>query len=114
MTFSINSLMIDDVAPIYYTPKFFNMLETHMVLLRQSIRTYTIDIVPADRVKYDGDLYGLLLEYGIPLKYHYIVMRLNELNSPQGYNPDIESLLAPDPTTIESLRNVLATIYNVM
>jgi hypothetical protein len=114
MAFSINNLMVDDGDSIFYDPEFHVTMESHMPWLRQLASTTTITLLPIDSVKYDADLGGLLQKYNVPVCYHWIVMRMNKLNSPSEFNSTITSLLIPSGDAIESLRRVLATVYSVV
>lgn len=107
-------MTIDDLASpagadIYYDQKFRVVLEDHMTFLRNHPTTSTISIKDHDAFKYEGDLSSLLLIYRVPAQLHWIVMRMNNFNSPAECPPDIKILSVPSTELIDRIRAVHLT-----
>ena len=80
---------------------FLNILEDHMFLLKNSnVRLLTIK--ENEGYKYEGDFYGLLTFMNVPSKYHYVTMRVNDLETPNDY-PGFTQILIPDYNIVETL-----------
>lgn len=103
MVMTIHREMIDEGASLFYDQGFRAVLETHMDYLRRHPESdfLTIETYPAH--KYEYDLYGLLAYYKVDLKYHWLVMRMNELTSPTEYSSEVTALIIPSNTVINSI-----------
>lgn len=109
MTMSINGRMVNEGADVYYTPEWHRFIESHLHWLRKLASNVVLNIEPSDAYKYEADLQGLLQAYNIPMEYHFIVMRMNDMTSPTHYAMSTTQLILPDFQQIESLRSVFAT-----
>ena len=101
---SIDSLMAIQGASVYYGPSFRNVLEDHLTYLKGLDSTTVINVEPIVAYKYEFDLYSLLFYYDIPMHLHWLVMRLNGFTSPTEATADITSLLIPDSTVVDQIR----------
>ena len=101
--------MTNSGPDIYYDIAFRNILEDHVTFLRNNKETVTIMIEPAYAYKYEGDLFGLLSKYNIDFELHWIIMRVNKMVSPTETTDMLSSLLIPNRTVIERIRNVYMT-----
>lgn len=79
MAISINKLAISTDKKLFYDQTFRRHLEAYMEWFRQHPETTVIPVDPHDAYKYEGDLYGLLSVNGIPIEYHWLVMRVNDI-----------------------------------
>lgn len=88
----------------YYTDQFRNVLEDHMTYLREAASTTVMNVDPIKAYRFEFDLNGLLLDMGIPLYLHWVVMRMNNFASPQDVPADLTQLLIASPDEIEVIR----------
>ena len=104
----INNL-INDIEDIYYDKDFLILIESYLTHLRNSTKVTFVNVNDAKNYKYVGDFYGLLNEFRIDKKYHYIVLRINKLNNSGDYKGNLDIIILPDFTEIEQMKNVLLT-----
>jgi hypothetical protein len=107
-------MLIDNIATnpgpdIYYNQNFRVVLEDHMTFLRNHSETTTASVTPSQAFKYEGDLAWLLYELNIPAHLHWVVMRINKLNSPVDLGKDCNYLFIPNPSVIERIRSTYST-----
>jgi len=100
---TLDARMPDDGPAVFYEAGFRQMLEDHMVYLREHPSTDTMDISPHVANKHHGDLVGVLLHYEIPLHLHWPMMRLNNYTSPMQYSANDLTLMYPAQTVISML-----------
>lgn len=110
---AVDSYLVDDGGDIYYDDDFRNVLEAHMTYLRSASSTTVMNVDPHDAYVYEFDLNGLLLKMGIPLKLHWVVMRMNNYRSPQNVPADLSTLLIAAPNEIEVLRQSFQTAAKI-
>lgn len=86
-----------------YQPKVIQKLEDYKTFLVNdpTTRVEVIDNQLAN--KYKGDFYGLLLSLGISLNYHWIIMRMNGLASPEDYKGTELLICIPSTSVIDTL-----------
>lgn len=108
----INRLVKNTSDNGYFEHNFIVMLESHMTTLRTSENLTPINVTSQQNYKYVGDLYGLLTELGIDLKYHYITSRFNGYKNSNDFKGDKEVLILPDFSQIELLKTLQQTKIN--
>lgn len=108
----IDKLQSSVGADIYYDGNFRNVLDDHMTYFRGSSSTKTITIEPIYADKYEGDLSGLLSQYGIAVEYHWVIMRLNNFTSFNDNSRNLSQLLIPNFDEVEQIRQVHRTVQN--
>lgn len=106
---TIDSLMIQEGANIYYTDGLRNVIEDHMTYLRTHPTTRVIDVTPKQAERFEYDLIGLLNELQIPMYLHWVVARANNFNSLNEVPSDLVRLLAPDPKEVAKLQQTYQT-----
>lgn len=125
MSITSSSLMVNEGDSVYYTAAWRLMIETHLLFLINHPYTVPQSIAAHDVYKYEGDLYGMLAKLNIAPQYHFAIMRMNGLTSPQDFrlenfipDPDLLgndeamiTLLMPSQTVLENLRTVFQTSY---
>lgn len=76
---------------LYYDSKFRMVLEHHMKLLKERLKPAG---VPTDLPSYTerGDFRMFLLEIGVPVHLHWIIMRLNGISDVTNWYPLTEGL----------------------
>ncbi len=108
MAMPINSLMISDGDSVYYDNDFRLMIESHMGWLRSRSDYSFQTIDPFLAYKYRGDFDGLMLSMGIPAKYHWFYLRLNDYTSPREFKGDETGIYYMPEAYLDQLR----TRYN--
>ena len=90
----------------YNSDGFKKILEDHLSIIKSN--TNTIEVAPIDANRFEYDLFSVLRELKIDPKLHWIIMRVNGMNSPADYKKEMLQLQIPDEDYFDSL---LAT-YN--
>jgi hypothetical protein len=101
---AVDTMLTAQGAAVYYTDAFRNVLEDHMTYLRKATSTTVMNVDPIKAYRFELDLDGLLLDMGIPLYLHWVVMRMNNLSSPQQVPADLTTLLICAPSELEMIR----------
>ena len=110
---SIDSLMIDPGSTVYYDEDFRNVLEDHMTYLREHVQTQTILLDIGRVYKYEYDLYGLLASYDLPTWMHWVIGRMNKFTSPHELLQGQLTLLIPNNTVVDRIRQSHMTTRRV-
>lgn len=105
----INRLMGNDGDSIYYSQRFRRYLETYMPYLRNHVDSEDLVIDHHDLYKFEGDFYGLLSKYNIERKYHWIVLRINDLLNPNEVPQHLEGIKIPNPSQISKIVQIYKT-----
>ena len=103
MAMSITNLMSSDGPSVYYTDSLRVTLESHMTYLREHPNTVMREVQPQLAHKYEYDFYGLLTAMGYPRHLHYVIMRMNDLDSPQAFRETTYAILVPDTTVVDAI-----------
>lgn len=94
---------------IYYSERFRQMLEDHLLIIR-NMRTNTLMTLTEDDGatlnRYVGDFYGFLTAKMIPSQYHWTVMRINGFRSRFDLDLSLEQLILPDYVYIDKLASL--------
>jgi len=101
---TVDGFLIEAGLDIFYDDGFRRVLEDHMTYLRSHSTTTIMQVDPIKAYRFEFDLNGLLLDMGIPLRLHWIVMRMNNLKSFQDVPADLTQLKICDPAQIDMLR----------
>jgi len=102
----VDSLRDYAVAPVpdfMRDEKFKTYIETIIPFLLTTGNTDTLVINPSDGNINAFDLSGFLLDRNIGMKYHYIIMRMNDLTSVHDLDEEIRTLVIPDFNVLEEL-----------
>ena len=100
MAAAVDSMMIDPGPEVYYTDAFRNVLEDHLTYLRTSTTSSVIIITPMEAHRYEMDLHGLLATKNIPRYLHWLIMRMNFMNSPTEVKETLSQMIIPDPKEV--------------
>jgi hypothetical protein len=106
---TVDSMMLQPGADVFYTDGLRNVLEDHMTYLRTHANTRVIDITPIQAHRYEFDLIGLLNELMIEPYLHWTVARMNHFNSFTEVPEDLTKLLVPDSKEINKLQQIYNT-----
>ena len=86
---------------------YYELIESHLAYLKKLAATTVRTIAPLDAAVYKGDFYGLLYYLGVEKKYHYPIMRINDLNNSSDYDGINTQILFPPEDVVSSF----VTIY---
>lgn len=101
---ALQDLMLDSGPDVYYSAAFRNVLEDHMVYLRNHPQTSPLLVDPGESYQWRNDLFGLLSARAIPAHFHWMIMRLNNYTSPTQFIPNTVALLCPNFSIVEKIR----------
>lgn len=90
------------------------LLEDHLPNIKQSTNSRFLDVDPAEAYHYKNNFYGLLYAMRIEPKYHWIVMRSNDIKSSLLFDGILPKILHPDLNMIDSLYGTWRTRYRSM
>lgn len=103
---SIDELLVDAGPDIYYTDKFHIEIESHFPRLLDNDLVSAKAISNHQAMVYDGDMFGLLRELGVPEYAHYTTMRLNGFDSPSAFTKNTTTLIIPFLSELDSIEQV--------
>ena len=109
MAMPIHQLASPSGAALYYDANFRTTLESHLDYLKNHPETRLIQLDPHDAYKYEFDLCGLLSKLGLPQQYHWVVMRVNEMVSPQQLTEETTRIKIPSINVIENIKLLYTT-----
>ena len=89
--------------PLFYSRQLLATYAANKSRIMAKKLYYAIDIDYNIRVKYVGDLIGLLLERRIPEKLHLMTLLLNDLSDPADYDASLTTLLIPHEDAVEDI-----------
>lgn len=95
--------------PNFYTSKYRQMIEDHIIFLRNHKTNSIVTLAPMVSFKYAADFYGLLFHLKVPMEYHYAILRLNNYRNPSDFQGTEESILICDTELLKRLTNTLKT-----
>lgn len=101
---TLDDKMVDPGADVYYSKEFRDVLEAHMAYLRGLTSTVSSLVDGHDADVYNGDLFGYLQYKGMAPMYHWVTMRLNNFYTPIEFGRATKSLLIPNTSEIDALR----------
>jgi hypothetical protein len=98
---------VDPSGPaIYYSEKFRQMVEDHLLILRALPGNTTYQIANDDMAKlnrYTGDFYGFLTALNLDRRYHWTILRMNGFRSRFDLDLTLTHLLLPDYAYLDKL-----------
>lgn len=92
-------------------PDFINILEDHLPLIISSSNTIVMDVDQLSALHFKNNFYGLLTEIKINQKYHWVIMRCNNIASTLAFNGEMTQLIHPDLNYVDNLYNTWRTTY---
>lgn len=105
----INNLMTAYGNPVYYDPQFRILVESFIPSIRNDPRRHTVTITQDMTYRYAGDLIGLLDNLNVPRDYHWLVMRLNNMNDISKVDLNLNTLDIPPLDFMDHLRKNFLT-----
>lgn len=101
----IYKLTISEGNDIYYSKNFMDTLESHLSYFRSSRQSNVIQVDTKKAHIYEGDLFGYLNDIGIEQKYHWLIMRINDLYCSSEFDQNKYVLIIPSYDEIEQIRS---------
>lgn len=98
---------------VYYDLRFKLMIEQHLNELINAEGNMYIDITPLESQNWKGNLYGYLHSQNVPIFQHWIIMRMNGMDSTLDFNPEIQRLWLPNAERLERLRELFTTVHKI-
>jgi len=87
------------------------MMEMHIShMLRYGLIDY-LTIEPALAYKFEGELWGILVEKRVPYDGHWVIMRLNAMRSPSDFTREHTNLLVPGSDTVNRYNSKFRDSY---
>lgn len=105
----INNLMTVYGNPVHYDPQFRILVESFIPSIRNDPRRHTVAITKDMTYRYAGDLTGLLDNLNVPRDYHWLVMRLNNMNDISKVDLNLSTLDIPPLDFMDHLRKNFLT-----
>ena len=90
------------------TPRVLNIWYDHITSLNK-LNVDTILVSDHQCIKFEGDLWGLLHDLGVPPQYHPFVTAFNGYTHPSDYRGTQEMIRIPDIQTLEVVLKVNMT-----
>lgn len=100
----INKLSIAPGDDIWYSKGFMDVLESHLVYLRNSQKAGRFIVDKDIAYIYTGDFYGYMNYRKVQQRFHWIYMRVNGYLSSFEFKPDVDSLIIPSSQDLEHIR----------
>lgn len=100
----IDAYLTTDGSNDYYDESFRFVLESHLSYFRTLPSTGLAPVEPNDTKIYDQDFFSYLNDRNIKPCFHWFIMRLNNFFSPNDFNSSVTSVLLPDDTALEKIR----------
>lgn len=102
----IHGLMKTSDDQSFFERDFQIILESHIPHLLSLESTFTQVIDERISFKYEGDFFGLMNEMGILSRYHFIMMRVNNLRCPGDYKRTNNVITILDFQEIDLLNSI--------
>ncbi len=102
----LDQFLKEAVPAVVYDESFMDVLEDHLTWFKTSSKTTTVAVTPNQADVYSFDLAGLLIALNVPLRVHWLVMRMNDYTSFCENDNTLTSLLLPDLATFDQLSQV--------
>lgn len=116
MALSVQSLIhgAASAPAVYYQQEWLRTMESMLDLIALRSDNALIDIEPTMGLRYQGDLYGLLMVLQIGPEYHWVIMRANGYTSPEQYDGTRLRLLRPSDSFVHENMTLFSTYFNKM
>ena len=100
----------DSANMILILPGVRNVIEDHLIWLRERSSTHKVDKLNAYR--FDKDFSSYLTDLNIPVNYQWVYFRVNDYLHPWDFTEETEMLLFPNHEDIELLIAQYAAIIS--
>lgn len=109
----LSSTIDVSTADTFYDARFKLLLEQHLEMLKKSKGGNFMTVTPHDNEVWQGNLFGYLQSKNVPVYQHWIIMRMNGMDSTLDFHGDYAQLLLPDAESISRLRELFNTVHKI-
>lgn len=102
----VNKLLSYQFGPEQANEKHRINLTQHLSYLRDHKDTRTVTITEAESRPYYYNLYKFLSAAGYPDDMHWIIMRVNGMNSPEEFDNSVKTLRIPSIQIVDDIINM--------
>lgn len=106
---ALDNLRITSPDDYTTTREYNTFIESLVTFYRNHPATRAIAIAPEEGYLFQFDLAGFLLDQGVELEDHQLIMRVNEINSIHEIDENIGTLLIPDKDLVARMKMVYRT-----
>ena len=103
---ALDSLMYDIDETVYFEEGFLDLIDSHMHLFKNSYGTRVESTRGFLSGRHNGDLNGFLDHINISKRYHYVIMRVNDMTHTGDLSMLKEEIMLPDLAMVDTLANV--------
>lgn len=103
---ALDQFLKEAVPAVVYDESFLDVLEDHLTYFRTAAKTITLSVSPAQADVYKFDLAGLLNELNVPVRLHWLTMRMNDYTSMTSNDETLTQLLVPDANMFDTIQSV--------
>lgn len=100
-------------AAIYFDLRFKTMIEQHLEDLINYEGNVYIDVTPLEAQRWEGNLNGYLHSQQVPVFQHWIIMRMNGMDSTLDFKANVRRLLLPNMEKLDVLRELFTTVHKI-
>ncbi len=94
---------------VYSKEEFLSFIEQHLSYIKNQGMT-VITVTNSNAYKHVGNFYGILNELDIPMHYHYVCMRVNDLDHSSQYDGVETNIKLPSFPLLDQLKNQFLTL----
>jgi len=106
---ALDNLRIESPDEYTTTRDYNTYIESLVTFFRTHPATRAVAVAPEEGFLFQFDLAGYLLEQGVELEDHQLIMRVNGINSMHEINENIGTLLIPDKDLVARMKMVYRT-----
>lgn len=86
---------INEKPAILLSEDYNTLIESHLAYFKADPQARITTVEPNQAHVYEGDFYGLLYFLAVPSKYHYAIMRVNNMWSSADYDGELQAIFIP-------------------
>lgn len=105
----IDSLMVTSPSDYTLTDDYKTFIESMLDYLRHASVSDILTIEPSTAYLYRFDLTAFLIDNNVDLEDHYLIMRVNGIDSPNLFDETYTQLIIPKQALITQLQSVYRT-----
>lgn len=97
----------------FYNDGFRHFLEDHLNVLINHSETVELPLDDNTTYRWEGNLYGYLVQKNIPSHLHWIIMRMSNMLSPNEFGEEKSKILVPNPSVLDKLSQRYLTTHTL-
>jgi len=97
----------------FFDKEFMSVIDAHMGQLRRNKKVVSIQVDDFHLHLYRGLFYDYLAMRGVPLRMYWVLLRLNQMNSPDEFSAKHKTLLMIESNVIETYRQSWAASVKI-